>query len=118
MSKSSKAVLLSALVFPGAGHIYLKKYITGAILVCAALAALYLIAADILERALAITEKIERGEVGLDVAAIAELVSRQPSGNESQLLDAALPVFVICWVIGITDSYRCGHAQDKNEVPG
>jgi len=115
MSQSVKAALLSALVFPGAGHIYLKKYITGAILACTALAALYLIAADILERALAIVEKIERGEVSPDVAAIAELLSRQPMGNESPLLDAALPVLVICWVIGIADSYRRGRAQDKEE---
>jgi len=118
MSKSSKAILLSALVFPGAGHLFLKKYITGTVLVCASFAALYLIVADILERALAIVEKIERGEISPDVATIAELLSRQPMGNESSLLDAALPVLVICWVVGITDSYRCGHAQDKNEVPG
>jgi uncharacterized membrane protein len=116
MSKSSKAVLLSALVFPGAGHLHLKRYITGAVLVCAALAALYLIAADILERALAIMEKIERGEVSPDVAAIAELLSRQPIGDESLLLDAALPVLVICWVIGIADSYRCGRALDKHGI--
>ena len=116
MSKSSKAALLSALVFPGVGHLFLKKHITGAVLVCASLAALYLIAADIWEKALAIVEKIERGEVSPDVAAIAELLSRQPMGNESQLLDAALPVLVICWVIGIADSYRCGRALDKNEV--
>ena len=117
MKKSNKAVLLSALVFPGAGHLLLKRYITGAVLVCAALAALYLIVADILEKALAIVEKIERGEISPDVAAIAELLSRQPMGNESQLLGAALPVLVICWVIGIADSYRCGRALDKHEVP-
>ncbi len=118
MRKSNKAALLSALVFPGAGPLYLKKHITGAVLVCAALAALYLIVADILEKALVIVEKIERGEVSPDVAVIAELLSRQPVGNESQLLDAALPVLVICWIIGIADSYRCGRALDKNEVPG
>jgi len=117
MSKTSKAVLLSALVFPGAGHLLLKRYLTGAVLVCAALAALYLIAADILERTLAIMEKIERGEISMDVAAIAESLSRQPMGNESQLLDAALPVLVICWAIGIADSYRCGRVLDKHEVP-
>ncbi len=118
MRKSSKAALLSALVFPGAGHLLLKRYITGAGLICTALAALYLIVADILEKALAIVEKIERGEVSPDVAAIAELLSRQPMGNESQLLDAALPVLVICWVIGIADSYRCGRALDKQAIKG
>ena len=117
MSKSIKAVLLSALVFPGAGHLFLRKYVTGAALVCVSLAALYLIVADIVEKALAIIEKIERGEVSPDVAAIAESLSRQPMGNESQLLDVALPVLIICWVIGIADSYRCGRTLDQNEGP-
>jgi hypothetical protein len=116
MSKSGKAALLSALVFPGAGHLFLKKHLTGAILLCASLAALYLIAADIWEKALAIVEKIERGEVSPDVAAIAELLSRQPMGNESHLLNAALPVLIICWLIGIADSYRCGRALDKHDA--
>ena len=32
MKKSMKAALLSAFVFPGAGHFFLKKHITGTVL--------------------------------------------------------------------------------------
>jgi hypothetical protein len=32
MNKSTKAALLSTFVFPGAGHLYLKKYIPAAVL--------------------------------------------------------------------------------------
>jgi hypothetical protein len=103
MKKSNKAVLLSALVFPGAGHFLLKKHISGAILATASLAALYLIISNMLERAQQIADKILSGEVNLDEAAIAELLSRQPSGGES-------------WLTGIVDSYRCGRAQDKNDI--
>jgi len=116
MTKSNKAVLLSALVFPGAGHFFLKKRISGAVLAAASLAALYLIVTDMVERAQQITEKILSGEVAPDVAAITELLSRQPNGNESQLLDIAWPVLIICWLTGIVDSYRCGRVQDKSEV--
>jgi len=116
MTKTNKAVLLSALVFPGAGHFFLKKRITGAVLAAASLAALYLIVADVVERAQQIADKILSGEVAPDVAAITDLLSRQATGKESQLLDVVWPVLIICWLIGIVDSYRCGRAQDKSGV--
>jgi hypothetical protein len=116
MKKSIKAALFSALVFPGAGHLFLKKKISGAILGCVSLAALYLIIANMLERAQQIVDKILRGEVSLDVIAITEQLSRQPVGNDSQLLDIAWAVLIFSWIIGIADSYRAGRAQDKSIV--
>lgn len=111
MKKSNKAVLLSALVFPGAGHFLLKKRVIGSVLVCASLVALYLIIANMLNRAQEIADKILSGDVAPDVAAITELLSRQPA-DESQLLDVAWAVLVISWLIAIADSYRCGRGQD------
>jgi len=114
MSKSTKAVLLSTLVLPGAGHFFLKKHISGAILACASLASLYLIIANMLERAQEIADQILQGEIAPDMAAITELLSRQPPGNETQL-DIAWAVLIISWIIGIFDSYRSGRAQDKSD---
>jgi hypothetical protein len=108
MNNSMKAVLLSAFIFPGAGHFFLKKPIPGAALVVTAFAALYLIISNALERALQIAEKIQSGEVQLDVAAIAELVSTQPTGTGTQVLNIATAVLFISWLIGIVDSYRVG----------
>ena len=116
MRKSTKAVLLSALVFPGTGHLYLKKHIAGALIACFSLGSLYPIVTDAIERAQDIMAKVVRGEVGLDPTAIAELVARQEVGNNFQLLDLALAGLIVCWVIGIVDSYRCGRALDKSDV--
>ena len=113
MNQSNKAVLLSALVFPGAGHFKLKKYIPGTVLACASLAALYLIIADMLKRAMEVSDKILSGEVSPDVATISQLISSQ-SGSETQQLDIAWAVLIVSWLIGIVDSYRCGKAQEKN----
>jgi hypothetical protein len=66
-----------------------------------------------LERALQITEKIQSGDVQLDVTAITELVSKQSIGTEAHLLNIATAAFIICWLIGIIDSYRVGCVQDK-----
>lgn len=113
MNKSGKAVLYSALVFPGAGHLFLKRRISAAVLACAAFAAFYLIIANMLQRAREIADKIVSGEIGLDVTAITELLSRQAANSDSQLLDVAWAGLIICWLIAIVDSYRCGRAQDK-----
>ena len=115
MKKSIKAALLSAFVFPGVGHIYLKKYIPGMVLVGVSLAGIYYLTSKAVDRALQIVEKIQSGDVPLDVTAITELVSKQASGAEAQLLNIATTVIFICWIIGIIDSYRIGREQDKNE---
>ncbi len=115
MKKSTKAVLLSAFVFPGAGHFFLKKYISAVVLVGASFSGIYLLIVKTVERALQITEKIQSGDIRPDVAAIAEIISKQPTGTEAQLLKYATAVLVICWLIGIIDSYRVGCVRDKND---
>lgn len=110
-----KAALLSAFVFPGVGHIYLKRYIPGMVLIGASLAGIYYVISKAVERSLQIVEKIQSSDVPLNVTAMTELVSKQPTGSEAQLLDIATIVIFICWLIGIIDSYRVGCRQDKNE---
>jgi len=114
VNKPMKAALLSAFVFPGVGHFFLKKYISGAILAGIAFAGLYFLIAKTVERALKIIEKIQSGEVQLDAATIMELASKQATATEAQLLNIAAAVLIISWLIGIFDAYRVGRAQDKN----
>ena len=108
-----KAVLLSALVCPGTGHFFLKKYISGAVLASAALGSLYYLITETIEKTSQLIEKIQSGEVPLDVAGIEELVSKQLSGAETQAYDIATAVLFIAWLVGIIDSYRVGRAQNK-----
>lgn len=114
MNKSIIAVLLSALVFPGAGHFYLNKVLHGTLIAGAAITALYFLLTKTVEHALQITDKIQSGEVALDVTTISELVSDSSTGADALLLNIALSVFIICWLIGVIDSYRVGRVQDKN----
>ena len=116
MKKSTKAVLLSALVFPGAGHILLKKYMTGVALVGVSFAAVWYLVSTTVEKSLQIVEQIQSGYVQPDVASIMELASKQETGTEADLLDIATYVLIICWLIGIIDSYRVGRVRDKKEA--
>ena len=118
LNKPMKAVLLSALVFPGAGHFALKKYIPGAVLAGAAFAGLYILVTRMLERALQIAQKLQSGEARLDTSTIVKLVSEQGPRSEAQLLNIATAVLLVVWLIGIVDSYRVGRLQDKSVEPG
>ena len=114
MKKSSKSALLSAFVFPGVGHFYLRKNITGSTLFGIALIASYYIVSIAVNNALEIVEKIQRGEVQPDITKITELVTNHSSATDSQSLSMSTSVLVICWIIGIIDSYRAGLAEDNN----
>ena len=112
MSKSVKAFLLSALVFPGSGHFFLKKLIPGAILAIISIVCLCLIMVAAVEVAQEISTKIQTGEIPLDVSKITEALSKQQT-DSADLVNVATYLFGICWIIGIIDSFRIGRLQDK-----
>lgn len=113
MSKAIKAALLSALVFPGAGHFYLKKTSAGFVFAVATLIPLYLIIAHMVGRASQIAEQIQRGAVPLDIAAITELLSKPSTETDPWLLNLAWAVLIFSWLIAIADAYRIGLTRVK-----
>lgn len=108
MKKSSKAALLSALIFPGLGHLYLKKYFSGIILMGLSLAGILYIVSVTVDRALQIVDKIQSGAISPDVDAIMQALAQQSGGAGANLLNVATTVVVVCWIVGIVDSYRLG----------
>ena len=114
MKKSTKSVLLSALVFPGAGHFFLRQYLRGAALMGLSMAGLAIIVAKSVQEALSIVDKLQSGEVPLDAEAISRMVAKATSGTEGLVLDIATYGIGLCWLIGIVDSYRIGNRQDTS----
>jgi len=111
---STKAVLLSALVFPGTGHVLLRKYGSGLALITIAFVALYYLISKAIEQALAIAEQIQIGELVLDAAQIMEMVSNQSIAADAQWIRVATAVFVVCWLVGIVDCYRIGRMPNRD----
>ncbi|HZT62251.1 MAG TPA: DUF6677 family protein [Burkholderiales bacterium] len=112
MRYSIKAALLSGLVFPGAGHLYLRRYLRGVLLAAAAAALSYFIISVALESAFDIAGKIQTGDVPLNVESISELVSKASQSN-GRSTDIATTILFALWVIGIVDSYREGRARER-----
>ncbi len=113
MKRSSKAALLSGLVFPGIGHMVLKQYLRGSVLMLSALVAFSVIVTRIIQRALTVIDRINSGDIPIETGAIAELVSNSTTGVDSFIEYPAVIVLAACWLIGIIDSYRLGVAQEK-----
>jgi hypothetical protein len=113
MKKSTKAAFLSGLIFPGVGHMVLRQYLRGSILMLSALIALSVIVTNAIKQALTIVDKINNGEIPVEAGAITELISKSPGGAEGSILNIAALVVGACWLIGIIDSYRLGMIQEK-----
>lgn len=116
MKRSMKAVLLSTFVYPGAGHILLKKYVPCIILITVASAALYILVSNAFTKAMLISNKIINGEVQPDIAVIRELIVTLQTPAEVQAINIATVIFIIAWLIGIVDSYRVGRVQERSAI--
>ncbi len=113
MTRSTKAALLSGLVFPGIGHMVLKQYLRGSALIISALIASSVIVTVVIQRALTIVDRINSGDIPVEAGAIAEIISNSTNGAGSLIENISVIVLVACWLIGIIDSYRLGIAQEK-----
>ncbi len=110
MSRSTNAVLLSALVLPGAGQIYLKRYRRGMVLIAISLACLWVFVDSAMQQAAAVLQRLELDGGALDAGQLSDLASQTASGSGSTV---ATFVLAGCWLVGIVDAYRLG----KNENP-
>ena len=112
MNKSVKAALLSGLLFPGTGHLLLKRYMRGIALCVTALLCLVIVVGNSIQIALSVRDKIESGEIPLDLQVITEVLAAR-GGPDFQIVDFAALVLVGCWIVGIVDSYRIGRIKDR-----
>jgi hypothetical protein len=115
MKPAVKAALLSALVFPGLGHIYLKRYGRGIVLVLLVLSGFGYAVGTATMSALDNLRKMQRmGPV--DMSALPDLAaSSAASSSSSPFSDVILVLVVCCWLFSIIDSYRMGK---KPNSPG
>lgn len=104
MKKSTVAALLSALVFPGAGQLLLKRYFRGLILASIAIASLYALTVGVVERAKSITDKLIAGDVPIDATVISEMVAGSTAGSETLSLKIAALALTAAWLLAVVDA--------------
>jgi hypothetical protein len=112
MNNSLKGALWSGLMFPGLGHVILKHYKRGIILMFTVFASMVVIVLTAVQHALFILEKIQLEGGVIDLKTITDAASRASSTSDSFIYNLGLLLIVICWIFGIVDAYRIGRKKD------
>ena len=114
MKLSNKALLYSALIFPGGGHFLLRRYLPGSLLAGVAFACLVAIVMQVIDAAQKVSEQILAGEIPLDIGSIHEAVSTQAAAAESPATTIATWLLVACWIVAAIDAWRLGRRDEQN----
>ena len=121
MKSSIKAALLSGLVFPGLGQIYLKRYTRGLTILILVLSALCIIIGTVVASALESLKAIQSGGGIADMQTVSNL-ARIDSVHSGINLNFILLFVLCCWLFSVLDDYRIGEKglpgiDDEKELP-
>ncbi len=115
MQQAVRAALISALVFPGTGQLYLRRPVRACVFLLPALAAAAWFANDVMEQATALANQVLAGTLSLDPAA---LQARLEAQGGSHVATACGVVLVLCWVGSIVDAYVVGKRAARADGQG
>lgn len=102
MNRAAAAALLSALVFPGVGHFYLRRPRRAWLFLVPALLAAVVWFGNVTSEVSTLLDQVENGTLAPDPAAIAARMEAQ--GGQSPFISFAGIVFVVFWAGSIVDS--------------
>lgn len=105
MKKTTKVTLLSAFVFPGAGHLYLKKYPPAIGFIAAFSYLLSIIISVLMEKTEKISVLIMEGKIPLEVDAITQALTEQ-GANVAQQSNFTSYALLFIWLFATLDAYR------------
>jgi hypothetical protein len=111
MDLATRAALYNALLFPGWGHFYLKKYKRGIIFILPVLASISAICWAIVQVAMNILKAhpVKKGTV--DINAVISLSLDATKAINLNHLSLILLFLVFLWILSIIDAYRLGKKQ-------
>jgi TM2 domain-containing membrane protein YozV len=113
MKTAIKAALLSGVVFPGLGQIYLKRYKRGLVILILVLLGFVIIIRTVIVSALESLKEIQSGGGIADMETISNL-ARIDSAHSGINLNFILLLVSCCWLFSAVDAYRIG----KRSLPG
>jgi len=108
MKKSTKAILLSAFVFPGAGQISLKRYKRAFVFIIPVLVSTIYVITGAIQQAVMILEKIEAKGSIIDINQILQIVTDVQNVSETVFLQRLFYLIMIFWIASIIDAYKIG----------
>ncbi|SQD77354.1 hypothetical protein [Moritella yayanosii] len=106
MNNTVKAVFLSAFVFPGAAHWWLKKQLAAGLYAIAAALPLYYIIDVTMTQTQLIIDRVLLAGGQLDLLRINELVIQQMASLDTQGIELATAMLLCVWLVNIIDAIR------------
>jgi len=116
MTKKTKALLYSALVFPGGGQFFLMRYKSAALFICLSVVGMFYVAVEVIEKASTIVDKIVAGEVSSDYFEIRKLLVEQLNNTDSYLLTIVMYSLIAVWLLSIVDILRLKISEPPNPL--
>ena len=117
MNIAVKAALLSGLVFPGAGQIYLKQFWRGLIMIILVMLGLIIIVGMATLSALESLKAIQMGGGTIDMNTISNLAATSSTLNDIYYKIIFL-LIACCWLFSIVDAFRIGKIGSLNNAGG
>jgi len=108
VSLALKAVLLSGLVYPGAGHYLLKKHILCFVFAIAFSIPLLVVLNDLMSVARDLSQQIQTGQIPLDIIEIRHQLLHSFTEEKSRNMIMYGYLLLTVWLISIGDAYRIG----------
>jgi hypothetical protein len=109
MDRSVKAALLSALVFPGVGQLFLKRPARAMIFLLPALIASWYFANAVLQPIMAIASDLGSGALPFDAFLIQARVDQ--TRVDTGMMNLATMVLVLAWIAATIDAWLVGRAD-------
>lgn len=113
MGHALTAAILSAFLFPGSGHLYLKRPLMGWALALTSLAPLSYLGWCLVQAISRMFALIEKQLLPPDFAVLVGYLVDQPFGNNTQWPVLAMYLLLFIWLTGIIDSIRIGRQLER-----
>lgn len=115
MSNALKGILLSALIFPGAGQIILARYGRGALIfVLSFISGLLCVTAVVRQAVVMLQQLIAQGEA-VDLLIIMTTAAKASTIASTLFLKSSFLIFFCCWLFAVVDAWRIGKELDEKE---
>ncbi|NHZ79353.1 hypothetical protein F2P44_08700 [Massilia sp. CCM 8695] len=116
MNRSVVALLLSGLVFPGAGQYYLGRRARACLFIVPTLLAAIYFFKQVVDTASRMVDDVLSGSLAADPVLIAEQLHRQGE-TATPLMNIAAAVMLACWVASLVDAWLLARAQERGAPP-
>lgn len=108
MDQATKAALLSALLFPGWGQMYLKAYVRGVVFMIPALAGSALLAYSVILAGFGALPSVARQKDLSFMEAVVSLMLQAFQTINYRMFFPLLALLLILWALSIIDAYQLG----------